>query len=1151
MEDSAPMVLHDEPDARTPDRYELDHRYRRDHGTVFLSGAQALARLPLEQLRADRAAGLHTAAYVTGYPGSPLAGYDGDVAHVAALAHDDGLHLVHQPGMNEELAATAVMGAQLSVTLDSCRYDGVLGIWYGKTPGLDRASDALRHAVFAGTAAHGGAVALIGEDPSAKSSTLPSSCDATAIGLHLPLFFPGDVQDALHLGRHAIALSRAAGLWTAMKVVEAVADGTGTVALHTDGFAPLLPEVEVDGRPFVPRPTGRLLTPFTLDTEREFHEVRLDIARQYVALNGLDRITVRGPSDRIGIVAAGSTYREAREALRALGLGTDDDLRDAGVRLLQVAVTWPLNDRLVREFASGLAEVLVVEDKDPVLETAVMGALYASAERPVVTGKRAPDGTRLLPAHGSLTADAIAPALRARLSTWLAPERLAPPPPAPPTRIPLSINRTPHFCSGCPHNTSTQAPSGTLVGGGIGCHTMVMLSGEERFGHIVGVTAMGNEGAQWFGMAPFVDDTHLVQNLGDGTMFHSGLAAVRAAVANGANITYKVLYNGAVAMTGGQDAFGQLDVAHLAQVFVAEGVARVLITTDDVHRYRGVALPHGVEVWDRSRVVEAQEVLAQVPGTTVLVHDQRCAAELRRDRKRGRAEQPSWRLVIDERVCEGCGDCGRVSNCLSVQPVDTPFGRATRIDQASCNFDASCLQGDCPSFLRVTPSRRSRPGGRHARTSAVDIGVLPDPVVMVPSDCTIRLSGIGGTGVVTVSQIIGTAAMLGGLHVRGLDQTGLSQKAGPVVSDVRLSVHEPIASNRASAGSVDVLLAFDLLVAASDTHLAATSPTRTAIVASASEVGTGRMVLHPDTPFPGAQATARLEAAGRSMHTVDAIGATTAALGSAATANVYLTGVATQLGLVPIEPHHLEEAIRLNGVAVDANIAAFRLGRADARRTEPAATPATETTDQLVERLAADLVGYQSGAYADRYRRIVERAATTGDDAFRRAVAVHLHRLMAYKDEYEVARLLLLPESQARAEAVSGPGARVAWNLHPPLLRSLGLRRKIRLGRWARPVMVGLRAGKRLRGTPVDVFGWAEVRRVERAMVHEYEQAVERLIACWSPAHAAEALAVASLPDQVRGYEHLKLERARTYRAELARRLATLEGGDGRDHAGR
>jgi len=1161
------MAIRHPQELAVPEGYALEDRYRKDSGRVFISGSQALARLPFEQLRVDRLAQWNTAAYVSGYPGSPLAGFDKDVSAVMKLARADGYDLVFQPGLNEELAATAVMGSQLAVNVDSCKYDGVIGIWYGKAPGLDRASDAMRHAVFAGTSSRGGAVALVGDDPSAKSSTLPSSSDATLVDLHIPVLYPGDVQEALDLGRHAIALSRACGLWTSIKVVGAVADGTGTVELHPERIDPVIPTMEVNGEIFVPHPSGQLITPYTLDLEREFHHVRLELARRYGVDNHLNTIAVRGPQDWIGIVATGHTYRETLEALRLLGLRSEGDLRGAGIRLLKLGLPVPLDPELIRQFASGLTEIVVVEEKNPTLEWFVKDALYSQNERPVVTGKHAPDGSNLLPATGTLEADTIMGPMRARLAQRLA-DRLVPEPQPDRERrqlIPLSVNRTPFFCSGCPHNSSTKTPEGTLVGAGIGCHGMVMLMEPERVGNLVGITAMGNEGSQWFGMAPFVEQHHLIQNIGDGTLFHSGMLSVRAAVANGCNITYKVLYNGAVAMTGGQDPVGQLEVPALVTVFLAEGVARVLITTDDVDRYRGVSLAPGVDVWDRSRIVEAQELLATVPGTTVLIHDQRCAAENRRDRKRNLVVTPKQRVVIDHRVCEGCGDCGEVSNCLSVQPLDTPFGRKTKIDQASCNLDFSCLKGDCPSFMTVEPRRqlpgaaltarlfrrRTSDGGVVAKKAAnksaakpklIALDSLPDPVVVVGTDeSTVRFSGIGGTGVVTVAQILGTAAMLDGYHVRGLDQTGLSQKAGPVVSDVRMTREAPRPSNKASEGSVDALIAFDLLVAASDMHLTGASPERTVVIASTTATPTGSMVIHPGTAYPQSEAVDRLTLRAKSMYTTDAVAAVTEGLRDASTANVYLLGVAVQRGAIPVTPAAVERAIDLNGVAVDRNVAAFRLGRRDAATpTVAAATLAEESTADMTERLAADLVDYQSERYARRYRKVVDSTADCGSDAFTRAVAFHLHKVMAFKDEYEVARLLLRPESRAAAEAVGGPGAKVVWNLHPPMLRSMGMRRKLRLGRWATPVFHVLRAGRRVRGTPLDVFGYASLRRLERKMVDEYIAAVKLLVRRFDTVAEEEAVAVASLPATVRGYEEIKRPRAEAYRAELASRLAAL-----------
>ncbi len=1136
------------------DRYELADRYRADRGTVFLTGSQALARLPLAQLRADRRHGRRTAAYVTGYPGSPLANYERDAAAAATEAAAEGLTLLARPAVNEELAAAAVMGTQLTAGLDSRRVDGVIGVWYGKTPGLDRAGDALRHAVFAGTAALGGAVALVGEDPGAKSSTLPSTAEATLLALHIPVLCPGDVQDAVELGRHAIAMSRASGSWTAMRVVESVADGTGTVELVDGEAEPILPVVEIDGRPWVPQPDGRLITPASLELERQHHEIRLPLARRYGVDNGLNRATVTGPADWLAIVAAGHTYVDVVAALEVLGLSSPADLRHAGIRLVKIGLLHPLDPHHLAELCATVEEVVVVEEKQPTLERLVKDALYGLSRRPRVTGKQDDAGNAVFPVSGVLNADRIAERLHDRLAGRLGTDRLRAPRP-PRQLIPLGVQRTPYFCSGCPHNTSTQAPPGSLVGAGIGCHTMAMFLDPERVGSIVGVGAMGGEGAPWIGMAPFVSTDHLIQNLGDGTMFHSGWLAIRAAVAAGVNITYKILLNGAVAMTGGQDAVGRMELAPLVAGLRAEGVTRVMVTTDDRARTMATGLPGDVEVWDRSRVVEAQQVLAAVPGCTVLIHDQQCAAEKRRDRKRGLLTTPATRVIINERVCEGCGDCAARSNCLSLQPVDTPGGRATRIDQHSCNLDLSCLVGDCPAFATVTVTGAARDGRSPSAAGAPATVAIPDPPIATAPRTTIRLSGIGGTGVVTVSQVLGTAAMLDGLSVRGLDQTGLSQKGGPVVSDLVISQTTPAGGGRARAGSVDVLLAFDQLVAGGDAQLAAASAEHTVAVINQAVTPTGAMVARPALGFPHDALADRIAEATNRQIRVDAGPLVRALLGDDSTVNVFLTGVAAQHGLLPVRAAAIERAIELNGVAVERNLDAFRWGRAwvadpsDVARRAGLATHgprSCETLDQLIDRLAADLTAYHSPATAAEYRAALAPVQALGHDPLTETVARNLHRLTAYKDEYEVARLLLAPEARAAAEAVGGRGTTVTWHLHPPMLRALGLHRKLRLGRSARPALLALRTARRLRGTPADPFARNAVRRVERAMIPEYRAAISTLLAGLGSAPSAErlaaAVAIAGLPDQVRGYEQLKLTRAATYRAELARRLAGFGG---------
>ncbi|MEZ4334797.1 MAG: indolepyruvate ferredoxin oxidoreductase family protein, partial [Myxococcota bacterium] len=911
--------------------YALEDRYLADHGRVYLTGIQALARLPLEQLRVDRRNGLNTAAFVSGYPGSPLGGYDAAIRAAARLAPE--LPIVCRPAMNEEYAASAVMGTQLAAAQPDCRYEGILGLWYGKAPGVDRAGDALRHAVFAGTAMHGGAVAIVGDDPAAKSSTVPSSSAGVLTDMHVPLLYPGDPAEALDLGRHAIALSRVTGLWAALKIVADVADATATVDLHPERIVPRLPQR--DGQPYLHHADGNLLTPHTLEVEREIIEVRYELARHYARLNRLNRAVVDPDDAWIGLVASGITYREVREALARFGLASDESIAACGIRVLKMGMPMPFDPRTVREFARGLSEVFVIEEKRPGLEALVKDALYHSADRPIVVGRFDEAGQALVPGYGALDADLLLPRLRRRLEPRLrdrlTPERHG----AGLGAVPLPVVRKPFFCSGCPHNRSTEVPKGSLVGAGIGCHTMALLMDKKRVGDIGGLGCMGNEGIQWLGMSPFLERDHFIQNLGDGTYFHSGRLAIAASVAAGVHVTYKLLYNGAVAMTGGQHPEGQLSVPAVAASLAAEGVAAILITTDDVDRYAGTVLPPGTLVWHRDRLIEAQTHLARIPGTTVLIHDQACAAEARRARKRGRVPTPRTRVVINHRLCEGCGDCGRVSNCLSVEPVMTPFGRKTQIDQTTCNLDYSCLEGDCPSFMTVVLPADA---DAHARAPAPRRLAFPAPPEhfppierIVPDDeFAARITGIGGTGVVTVSQVLGTAAMLDGYHVRGLDQIGLSQKAGPVVSDLRLSRRAPTATNRIGEAQADLLLAFDQLVAASEKGLLVTDRERTTVVGSFSPTPTGDMITHPDIALPSPERLIkRIAEVTRSQagFWADALATTEDLFGSTTTANFFVVGMAIQAGCLPIDPAKIEQAIRLNGVAVEANVAAFRWGR--------------------------------------------------------------------------------------------------------------------------------------------------------------------------------------------------------------------------------
>jgi indolepyruvate ferredoxin oxidoreductase len=1140
-------------EVRVADRYELDR------GQMLLTGTQALVRLVMDQMRADRLAQLNTGALVSGYPGSPLGGFDSELARQRKL--NEALGIVHTPGLNEDLAATAVWGSQIVPSLPGARVDGVLGVWYGKSPGVDRSGDAFRHGTFAGAHSKGGLLALCGDDPACKSSTLPSASEATLAALKMPVFAPGTPQEIIDLGRHAIAMSRASGLWTALKVATNVADAASTVELDPDRVVPKAVEVEDRGRPYIHVPNGSVGPPHVHEMERTLTGPRRALALEYIKANGLNRVTVESPRARLGVVAAGSTYYDLREALTTLGL-TDERLQEAGVRLLKLGVIWPLDADGMRRFASGLDEILVIEEKEPFLETAIRDALYAAADRPRVLGRRDEEGVELLPRVGQLDPDHIARAVGGRVQR-LGPvesvqarlealDRAAAPP------VVAGPLRAPFFCSGCPHNTSTDAPEGALVGAGIGCHSMVVLSPAGK-GELTGVVQMGGEGAQWIGQAPFVEANHIFQNIGDGTFHHSGSLAARAAVASGVNMTYKLLYNDAIAMTGGQDIQGGMSVPDITRLLEAEGVRRIIVTTDEPERYRGVKLAGIAEVRDRSDVIGAQKELQAVRGVTFLIHDQACAAEKRRARKRGLLPEPAQRAHINLRVCEGCGDCGRKSHCLSVHPVDTEFGGKTEIHQASCNKDFSCLEGDCPSFLVIEPGK-----GRVAKIPPA-LPSLPAPhAPHARGDITLRLIGIGGTGVVTVAQVLGMAAVLDGKRTVGLSQTGLAQKGGPVISDVRFVEGEGRA-NRAVAGGVDGYLAFDLLGATNPVNLRTANPDSTVAVVSTSVVPTGGMIGAPEARFADIdQSLAAIGACTREGDNVylDADRFAAALFGSDQASNTLLLGAAWQRGLIPLSLEAIEEAFRLNGAAVELNLAAFGWGRAAVARPEvvaplvapvlPGPPSPSRTERRLIELVNAapgselqrlvtirvpELVAYQGLRYAREYAEFVARAHAAdrqagGRGAAAEAVARNLYKLMAYKDEYEVARLHLDPVERARISAEFGADAKVSYLLHPPMLRAFGMKRKLALGPWFDPAFRALRSARRLRGTPLDVFGYAKVRRVERSLPQAYRTIAER---AWMLLESDYATAVAILetPDIIRGYEEIKLAGVETFRARV------------------
>ena len=1151
------MSIQTPPD-RKPDRREvsLDDRYTAESGPVMLGGIQALVRLMLDQRRLDERRGHQTGIYVSGYQGSPLGGLDQELGRAQRwLGPAD---VVFHAGLNEELAATAVAGTQLLTQLAGATKEGVTGFWYGKNPGLERAADAIRHGNVSGTAPLGGAVALIGDDPTSKSSTVPSACESMCRTLTMPLLAPGTIEELVQLGLHAVAISRHAGVWAGVKIVSDLADCAGVIQAG----------VALDAIPDLPLREDRgpvvMLPPHNLELEHDLFTTRLARVHEYARMTRLNRVIFEPRRPRMGIVASGMAYQSLVSALATLGI-SHDDLEAIGIRLVRISMPWPLAEDELRQLVGGLYTVLVIEDKMPFVEAQIKESLYHESGAPLVFGKHDHEGKPLLPINGSVTADDVAAAIvRVLPADWVpqtVSERmqdfmqlaegastLAPIDAA--AELPMT-KRTPYFCSGCPHNVSTRADSEQLVGIGIGCHTMVVLDHDDRRGHLLGTPQMGGEGAQWFGLSSFVTEPHFIQNMGDGTYHHSGSLAIRAAVAAGVNITYRLLYNDAVAMTGGQTPEGRLSVPDLARELALEGVSRIVVTTPEPERYHGVTLAPIASVRSRDDYDAVQAELAATPGVTVLIHDDRCATEKRRLRKRGQLPVPAEHVWINERVCEGCGDCGEKSSCLSVLPVQTEFGRKTQIQQSSCNQDMTCLKGDCPSFVVVKHDRAHDEAGaeslstrtRPLPTPPVD---LPEPERRVTDDVVVRMPGVGGTGVVTAAAILRMAAFLQGRHAAGVDQTGLAQKGGPVQSDLRISSEPIVGQIRASRGGVDVLLGFDLLGCVDPNTLATLSPERTVAVMNIDVTPTAANVTDVNVPLPvSARLIARVRHATRAQDAV-AIAAQTISeslFGDHMQSNLVLIGAAYQHGCLPLEADAIERAIELNGAAVERNLAAFRWGRAAiadpgaldhalGRDIESRPTAAPQNLSELVGRLSAELSEYQNERYSHTYISEVasvsealrtQLADDSQFDAIATAYARGLFKLMAYKDEYEVARLHLDTVEGARLQSEFGSRAQVKVLLHPPMLRSLGMKRKIRLGASAMPLFTVLRAGRRLRGTALDPFGRSEVRRLERALVGEYRELMHTAIQQLTPSTAATVLEVAQLPDLVRGYEQIKL----------------------------
>jgi len=1173
------LIIHDvAADTVVATPLSIEDRFTTLEGEVYLTGVQALVRVLLDQRRADRRAGLNTAGYVTGYPGSPLGGVDLEMERRRDLLSS--CDVIHQPGLNEDLAATAIWGAQTVTTMPGAMVDGVFSMWYGKSPGVDRSGDAFRHGNIGGAGEHGGVIAVAGDDPDARSTNFPTSTIGAFADWAMPVLFPGSTQDVLDLGLHGYALSRAAGLWVAMRMVTDLADGSGVAAVGPGRVVPLIPKVEYDGLPF--RPKLRVGTPGApmKEAERDLFGPRTDLAALYIQFNRLNPVVLDAPEARVGLVAVGKAFTDLRQALEQLGLD-DAALRRAGIRLKKVVALSPVAPAEWREFAAGLSTIVVVEEKRPFVETALKNALYGRPGAPEIVGKNDEHGRELFPVHGEYNADRIVRTIGPYLSDRWGVDLRLPEAPRERTMLPLATSRTPYFCSGCPHNRSLVVPEGSVVGSGIGCHILQLIVPRKEYGILAGFTQMGGEGAQWVGAAPFTSTSHIFQNIGDGTFAHSGSLGIRFAVSTGTTMTFKLLVNSAVGMTGGQDVTGAMTVPALTKVLEAEGVRRTIVTTDDLTKYRHRRLPGrarfgkerlaaNAEVWHRDRLIEAQTELAATPGVTVLLHDQQCAAEKRRLRKRAKQAEPTRRIMVNERVCEGCGDCNAKSQCLSVQPVDTEFGRKTRIDQSSCNLDYSCADGDCPSFL-VVETKRARKRDRGAPDCPVD---LNDPTPTGSSPVwNIHMAGIGGTGVVTASQVLATAAVLDGYQVRDLDLTGASQKAGPVVSQLQLYHGDQAPATTIPDGGADLLLAFDLLGAVSPSNLVKASSDRTVVVASLTRTPTGQMAVDPAIPFPSVtDLQGEIDAESRAADNVylDAERLARSIFGTHMVANSVMIGAAYQRGALPIAADSIEAAFRLNGTAVEQNLSAFRWGRAFVSdpavverlvsRQEPAsqATAAAEAAEtaatlgisaagtERIARLIADLIDYQSSRYAERFvDQLLQMQRAFGSagamsEPLLLTIAAGLHHLMAYKDEYEVARLHLLPSADEAVKSQFGEGAVVSWRLHPPVLRALGMRQKVTLGPWFKPAFVGLRAVRRVRGTPIDVFGYARVRRVERALVEHYSSVLRAAAGYVDERNAGIAEELARTALLVRGYEEIKLRNVVRYLAETDRLLGSL-----------
>jgi indolepyruvate ferredoxin oxidoreductase len=1137
----------------------LDDKYTLESGRIYLSGIQALVRLPIMQRQRDLAAAVNTAGFISGYRGSPLGGLDQNLWRAKRFLKQS--HIEFQPGINEDLAATMVWGTQQLNLFPGAKYDGVFAMWYGKGPGVDRCGDVFRHGNMHGTSKHGGVLLLAGDDHVGASSTVPHQSEHAFISAMIPVLNPSGVQEILDYGLYGWAMGRYSGCWVGFICTAETVESSASVYVDPNRVSIALPN------DFEMPPGGLNIRWPDPWVEQEY---RLQRYKAYAALafaraNKLDRIVIDSPKPRFGIVTTGKSYLDVRQALDDLGI--DEKLAaEIGIRLYKVAMSWPLEREGARHFAEGLQEVLVVEEKRAIIENQFKEQLYNWREdvRPRVVGKFDEKGEWILPSSGELTPSMIAKAIAGRLRKfWTSPrmeERIAiieAKERALAAKSP-TFKRTPYFCSGCPHNTSTKVPEGSRALAGIGCHFMAVWMDRNT----ATFTHMGAEGATWLGQAPFTETQHVFANLGDGTYYHSGSLAIRAAVASRANITYKILFNDAVAMTGGQPHDGPITVPQITRQLAAEGVSRIVVVSDEPHKYPAEAgFAPGVTVHHRDDLDRIQKQLREEKGVTALIYDQTCAAEKRRRRKRGTFPDPDQRVFINELVCEGCGDCSVQSNCLSVTPVETEFGRKRAIDQSSCNKDFSCLKGFCPSFVTVH-------GGKVRKAKAAGGGEellakLPEPKLpKLDMPHNILVTGVGGTGVVTIGAILGMAAHLESKGCSVLDMTGLSQKGGAVLSHVRIARSpEQIHASRIAAGEADSLIGCDLVVAAGTEAISRMRNGLTRAVVNSYETTVGDFTRNPDLQFPTAELRATVtEAAGAdAVEFIDATGLATALMGDSIATNMFMLGYAWQKGLVPVSREAIERAIELNEVAVESNKRSFAWGRAaavDLAAVEHLARPApvtpirtlSKSLDEMVARRVEFLTAYQNATYARRYEDLVrkvqaaEAARAPGKSGLTEAVARYAFKLMAYKDEYEVARLYT-DGSFARAISHQFEGDyRLEFNLAPPLIAERDPEtdhlRKRKFGPWMMTVFRVLASLKGLRGTAFDIFGKTPERRMERQLIVDYFALIDEIVSTLTPENHRIAVALAAVPEHIRGFGHVKEAHLKTAKAREAELLA-------------